>query len=251
MFQTSIFCVKKPWIFQDLFFDIFWWVYFVESDFSLFPQDSIHFLLPANDFAPSPGPCVHPQFTTKTSFGIPRTPKPRVQFLLFLFRFPPPSTPATQKKSTNKPSEKSSRFGRGKRWKITTFINEKNLTGAVRHAECSSLGLSSLGLWSKTVNTNGLRGSQGFGWWCGDGGCSIETHLVTNYIKPFHKPPLLTVFVNFCLFVLESKWHFQCVDPESRITYDQLLVVACFHSSSFQWSYGILMCSPVLSEDWC
>lgn len=119
------------------------------------------------------GPCVHPQFTTKTSLGIPRTPKPRVQFLLF-FCLDSPSVHPCHKKNNKKTFWKV-----GSTWKTNNhdFHPRKNPPGAVRHAECSSLGLSSLGLWSKTVNTNGLRGSRGFGWWCGgmDGGCSIET----------------------------------------------------------------------------
>lgn len=78
------------------------------------------------------------------------------------------------------------------------FIHEKILPGAVRHAECSSFGLSSLGLWSKTVNTNGLRGSQRFGVALIFGGMEgAALRRLSNelyYIKPFHKPPLLTVF---------------------------------------------------------
>ena len=69
------------------------------------------------------GPCVHPQFTTKTSLGIPRTPKPRVQFLLF-FCLDSPSVHPRHKKTTKKPSEKSG--PRGKRT-ITTSIHEKIL----------------------------------------------------------------------------------------------------------------------------
>ena len=71
--------------FQDvrmflIFFDEF---FFVESDFSLFPQDSIHIFTSADDFAPSPGPVSIHSSPPRTSLGIPRTPKPMVQFLLF------------------------------------------------------------------------------------------------------------------------------------------------------------------------
>lgn len=95
----------------------------------------------------------------RTSLGIPRTPKPRVQLLLFFVYIPPPSTPATKKHN-----QKTflSRFGRENDEK-DDFHPRQNLQVLLDMLNVQVLASPVLGFGPKRSTQMDFEASQGFG----------------------------------------------------------------------------------------